>query len=80
MATNDTLTVWYGLQRIGQLWRNEVDMIGLRYDEDWQDNGFAISQQLPLTTTSYPPESVKAHKFFANLLPEADARMTPLVV
>jgi hypothetical protein len=46
--------------------------MGFRYAKDWVKNGgFAISQQLPLTTEEFPAEAGGAvQHFFANLLPQ----------
>lgn len=75
-VTNDNyLNVWYGKALVGKLWRDAVGMIGFRYENSWVNDGFAISQQLPLVTDEYPPSIGKAHQYFVNLLPEADARM-----
>ena len=68
------LHVWYGDILVGNLWQNEMGQIGFRYEKNWVRNGFSISQQLPLTVDEYTPADGKAHRFFANLLPEANAR------
>src|SRR3990167_5179168 len=68
------LHVWYGDILVGNLWQNEMGQIGFRYEKNWVRNGFSISQQLPLTVDEYTPADGKAHRFFANLLPEAMAR------
>lgn len=75
MADNDILNVWYETKLVGQLRRDEIGKIGFRYNDDWLHNGFPISQQLPLSVEDYYPAESKAHKFFANLLPEANARL-----
>ena len=76
MTDTDSLNVWYGDQLVGQLWRNRQGLIGFRYDEDWLTPGkFAVSLQLPLQENDYPAEEGGiAHRFFANLLPEAGVR------
>lgn len=73
MDKNNFLNVWYETKLVGQLWRDN-DKIGFRYDSDWLQNGFAISQQLPLTNKEYSPSKSTSHAFFANLLPEGEAR------
>ena len=50
--------------------------MGFRYDAEWAANGFAISQQMPLDQQEFSPAGGTAHRFFANLLPEGDARST----
>ena len=70
----ETLNVWYEQSHVGMLWENEQHQIGFEYDTNWRAQGFNISQQLPLSEKNYSPESGKAHRFFANLLPEANAR------
>ena len=72
---SDYLYVWYQKQHVGRLWQNIAGMIGFCYEKSWIKRGFPISQQLSLSPNEYSPESGKAHKFFVNLLPEADARM-----
>ena len=74
MDKKNLLNVWYETQLVGQLWRDELNKIGFRYDIDWLQNGFAISQQLPLTNKEYSPSESASHAFFANLLPEGEAR------
>lgn len=73
---NDSLNVWYEDQLVGYLWRNQQGFIGFRYDEEWLNNEpFAISLTLPLTDESYAEgDNSIAHRFFANLLPEAGVR------
>jgi len=75
MNNADLLNVWYEDRTVGQLWRDDVGNIGFKYEESWVNKGFAISQQLPLTLDEYAPTEGLAHKFFANLLPEAGARI-----
>lgn len=75
MIDEDGLNVWYEDRLVGYLWRNEIDYIGFRYDDDWlQTDGFAISRTLPLQTDDFPETASVAHRFFANLLPEGGAR------
>ncbi|MGM0855893.1 MAG: type II toxin-antitoxin system HipA family toxin [Pseudomonadota bacterium] len=72
---SDTLAVWNAESRVGTLWRG-VDgrLIGFEYDEDWQRKGHAISNSLPLHQRTWPPETLTAHHWFGNLLPEEQAR------
>jgi len=65
----DELNVWFEDQIIGYLWRNEQDIMSFKYDDSW--NKFPLSISLPLNETI---DDLKAHRFFANLLPEASAR------
>lgn len=74
MTNDDILNVWYERILVGKLWRDESGKMGFRYDENWLNNYFSISQQLPLTFQEYLPAEGKAHRFFVNLLPEANAR------
>jgi serine/threonine-protein kinase HipA len=74
MKNNEKLNVWYNKTLVGQLWHDQTNMIGFVYDDNWLTNGFAISQQLPLSENEYSPHEGKAHRYFANLLPEAGAR------
>jgi len=49
--------------------------MGFRYDEQWiAKGGFAISHTLGLKENNFASEGGVAHRFFANLLPEAGAR------
>lgn len=74
MKNDEYLNVWYGDELVGILWQNSAGSIGFRYQENWIKKGFAISQQLLLDKQEYAPETGIAHQYFANLLPEADAR------
>ncbi len=74
MKNEDVLLVWYKKSLVGKLWRNAAGIIGFEYEKRWVEEGFAISQQLPLTEKEYSSESGVAHHFFVNLLPEAGAR------
>ncbi len=75
---NDTrdLNLWYEEQLVGHLWNNDLDRIGFRYSADWlaNKNKFAVSLKLPLRHEDFPADEGTAHRFFANLLPEAQAR------
>lgn len=74
MNNSDILNVWYEHSLVGQIWRDVTGKMGFHYNEDWMTKGFPISQQLPLNRREYSPTEGQAHKFFANLLPEAGAR------
>ncbi len=71
----DKLNVWYEEELVGELQRDFSGYMGFRYEDSWIRDGFPISLQLPLTTNLYSATEGKAHKFFANLLPEANARV-----
>ena len=75
MINHDTLNVWFNQILVGQIWRDTNGMMEFRYDNQWLKDGFAISQQLPLTQNSYSSTEGVAHRYFVNLLPEADARI-----
>ncbi len=77
---NDALAVWHqptppATRCAGLLWRDEHGRMGFRYDAEWQRDGFPLSLQLPLATATFAPADGAAHRFFANLLPEGDARI-----
>jgi serine/threonine-protein kinase HipA len=76
MAKTNTLNLWYEKQLVGTLWNNELDRIGFCYSDDWlaSETRFPISLQLPLQAIEFPADEGKAHRFFANLLPEGQAR------
>tara|TARA_R110002072_G_scaffold74374_4_gene176277 strand:- start:47960 stop:49255 length:1296 start_codon:yes stop_codon:yes gene_type:complete len=76
MADIDELNLWHGQDLVGYIWKNDLDRIGFRYDVDWlrYELQFPISLQLPLTENEYSPDEGVAHRFFANLLPEGQAR------
>ena len=75
MLDGDGLNVWNDQRLVGYLWRNPQGLIGFRYEQDWLSNsGFAISQTVPLRQSEFLPQDFCAHRFFANLLPEAGAR------
>jgi serine/threonine-protein kinase HipA len=70
----DTLHVWYERDLVGHLWRDPANVIGFRYDDNWHERGFPISQSLPLTDAPYQPHDGLAQRFFGNLLPEGNLR------
>jgi serine/threonine-protein kinase HipA len=76
MIDADELNLWYEQQLVGYLWRNDLDRIGFRYDNDWltSELRFPISLQLPLIEEEFSPDEGIAHRFFSNLLPEGQAR------
>ena len=65
----DELNVWYEDQIVGYLWRNSQGNMSFKYEGGW--NEFPLSISLPLGKI---PDSIIAHRFFANLLPEGSAR------
>ena len=75
MSKTDQLNVWHDNTLVGVLWRDAVGGLGFEYADHWLEHGFALSQQLPLSVKQYSPSVHKAQLFFANLLPEAGARM-----
>jgi len=71
----DALNVWCDDKLVGYLWRNFAGYIGFRYELQWiTKGGFAISCTLPLREESFSEVGGVAHRFFANLLPEGNAR------
>lgn len=68
------LTVYYGRIEVGQLSLSERGRMVFEYATAWKSapDAFPISVSLPLTGGWTPGET--DHRFFANLLPEADAR------
>lgn len=76
MEKTNTLSLWHETRLVGDLWNNDLDRIGFRYSEDWLADGasFAISLRLPLQPEEFPCDEGTAHRFFANLLPEGQAR------
>lgn len=76
MIDPDSLKVWCGQAFVGFLWRNAIGQIGFNYDTEWltSNKRFALSVSLPLRAEDYSPEDGIAHRFFANLLPEGNAR------
>jgi serine/threonine-protein kinase HipA len=76
MDKANTLYLWYEKQLVGNLWNNDLDRIGFRYNADWlaSETRFAISLQLPLQAEDFPADTGDAHRFFSNLLPEGQSR------
>lgn len=76
MTDLDELNLWHEQQLVGYIWRNDLDRIGFCYDKDWltSQSPFPLSLKLPLREKEYSPDVGVAHRFFANLLPEGQAR------
>ena len=72
---DDALGVWYGPTKVGQLQRRPSGTMEFQYDPEWVHGaGFAISQSIPLEHRASSGTDERAHRFFANLLPEGAAR------
>ncbi|MDR5899696.1 HipA N-terminal domain-containing protein [Halomonas vilamensis] len=77
----DTLTVWWDQHRVGTLWRGtDSRLMGFEYDETWQANGVAISNSLPLRQRTWQPDTLTAHHWLGNLLPEEQARTAMMLI
>ena len=64
--------VWHGERLVGHIREDGERHICFTYDRDWLDGGgFPISVSLPLW---YGEDELKAHAWFAGLLPEGPAR------
>ncbi len=75
MSDPDALNVWHEQRMVGVLRRNPVGAVGFYYDPDWiKGGGFAVSRSLPLAARGFAPEEGRAHRWFANLLPEGSVR------
>ena len=74
MSDPDALNVWHEQRLVGVLRRNPVGAVGFYYDADWIKGGFAVSRSLPLAAREFAPEEGRAHRWFANLLPEGMVR------
>jgi serine/threonine-protein kinase HipA len=74
MSNTEILKVWYESQLVGEIQRDITGHMGFTYEESWCNKGFTISQRMPLSTKIFPSSGQDAHRFFANLLPEAGAR------
>lgn len=74
MIDPDGLNVWHNQDIVGYLQQNSQGQISFAYDSDWLKKGFAISCTLPLQAEEFAAQEGIAHRFFANLLPEAGAR------
>lgn len=79
MSSVETLHVWYrpresSARLVGRLHRDAVGRIGFEYSPEWRRDGFAISCSLPLEHGRPTAGDDAARRFFANLLPEGEAR------
>ena len=64
--------VWHGERRVGHLREDEETQLCFTYDRDWlHGDGFPVSVGLPLWVGG---DELKAHAWFAGLLPEGAAR------
>ncbi len=73
--TGDLLEVWFGTRRVGLLRGRPGQEMEFRYESGWiRGGGFAISQSMPLQSGGLSDGNSRAHRFFANLLPEGMAR------
>ena len=59
---------------VGRLHRDAVGRMDFEYSAEWHPDGFAISCSLPLQGGRSSAGDDAAHRFFANLLPEGEAR------
>ncbi|MDD5126458.1 type II toxin-antitoxin system HipA family toxin [Methylovulum sp.] len=71
---DDELNVWFEDQLVGYLWRNGHNVMAFRYSEEWLASGFPLSISLPLQNAAFSAQALIAHRFFAHLLPEGQAR------
>ena len=71
---DDELNVWLENQLVGYLWRNCFNVMAFRYSEKWLASGFPLSISLPLQNEAFSAQAFIAHRFFAHLLPEGQAR------
>ena len=79
MTSAESLDVWYRRtgsngRLVGRLHRDDAGRIGFEYTPQWLRDGFAISSSLTLADGPFPASGGAAHRFFANLLPEGEAR------
>lgn len=74
MAAQESLIVSFGPRLVGTLTLNSGRRMELEYAEEWRSapDSFAVSASLPLNGRYQ--RGVADHRFFANLLPEADSR------
>ena len=71
----EVLNVWRGSRRAGRLRRRLSRRMEFRYKSEWvHGRGFAISQSMPLDSGDLTVQDERAHRFFANLLPEGGVR------
>ena len=75
MIGDEFLGVWHGNQRVGLLRRRRFQGMEFQYEYAWvHGDGFALSQSMPLDPAELTVANDRAHRFFANLLPEGGAR------
>ncbi len=75
MDNPDALNVWNGQRLVGRLKRDSFGRMSFLYEQSWiSEDGFAISQTLPLRSEEFVAQECVAHRFFANLLPEGGFR------
>ena len=68
-----SLNVKFAESTIGELTLNkETGLPKLEYNDDWQQNGFAISPHLTLDNNH---DNAVAYNFLDNALPEGEARL-----
>lgn len=67
---SEVLQVWYRERKVGLLKKNVDSSVTFKYDEEWIENGIAISLSLPLIDKEYVGAEVSS--YFDNLLPEND--------
>lgn len=71
----DKLNVWFSGKLAGVLERDSAGRMAFRYDDSWMESGsVALSLSMPLRHEEFDPSDGVAHRFFANLLPEGEAR------
>jgi serine/threonine-protein kinase HipA len=69
------LNVWYRDRKVGRLLDSGGGRMAFIYDGNWLEDGWAISCSLPVEETGdFLPPDLRGHHFFANLLPEGNAR------
>lgn len=65
-----TLHVYLNTAPIGELKKSSTGEISFKYEQEWLQVGFAISQSMPLQEEAYKGEIVS--RYFENLLPDND--------
>lgn len=74
-AFPDILNVWYRARLAGTLERQRSGRISFQYDPGWTESGERpLSLSLPVDGDESYQDADAAHHFFANLLPEGEAR------
>ena len=72
---DESLAVWFEGRRVGLLRNRPGHGMEFEYEAGWlRAGGFAMSQSMPLSSGESTVTDSRAHRFFANLLPEAMAR------